>query len=109
MPLLLSTPAARLLNAPPKLCPTATTLKLGCCCLAVSTAARTPFSASSHDFQNPVAALQFEQIVVSVVGKLRFVIQLRRERDPRKEIIMSELVESVATNPVASVFRVLSK
>lgn len=52
-------------------------------------------------------ASQSLQMVVSVVGNWTLVIQLRTEREPRKETTMSEFVESVATKPVASVLRVL--
>jgi hypothetical protein len=106
-PWLLRTPAARLEIAPPRECPVATTLKEGYVLRADATAARTPSCASSHELQKPVAASQLEQMVVLRVGKFRFVIQLRTEREPRKEMTMSLFVVSVATKPVASVLREL--
>lgn len=58
--------------------------------------------ASSHEFQKPAEPKQSEHTVVGTTVKARFVIQLRMEREPRKEMTMSLLVLSVATKPVMS-------
>lgn len=43
-----------------------------------------------------------EQIVVGNTGNCTLVIQLRTEREPRKDTTMRPLVVSVATKPVTS-------
>lgn len=90
---------------------------------ALFTAARTRVWASSQEFQKPVEASQVLQMVVGVSkrsqskffgkrgeylpGKFRLVIQLRTEREPRKETTIREFVVSVATKPVTSLAREL--
>ena len=97
MPLFLRSAAARAAIAPPKLCPTTTTLELGCEAAVASSAARTPFRASSHESQKPRETLQVSQRSgAGIVGNLTSVMKLRTDLEPRKARTVRSFVASTA-------------
>ena len=82
--------------APPKLCPTTTTLELGYDAAVVFNAARTPSRASSQEFQNPLETLQPLQRSVATVGNSTSVMKFRTDLEPRKARTVRPLVLSTA-------------
>lgn len=103
IPAFRSAAAARGAIAPPSECPVTTTEYDGYNFCAARTAGTTTPRASSQLFQKPLWASHPEHRSVGVRPKSRFVSQLSRVWDPRKEIMMRLCVWSVATKPVTSV------
>jgi hypothetical protein len=102
-PEVLSTPAAIVANAPPRLCPVTTTWYSGFSARACVTASVTTLAASSHELQKPPETSQSSQNVDGVVRKEKSVIQFCSDLEPRNATTMSFLVLSRATKPVTSV------
>lgn len=103
VPLLRISAAARVAIAPPKLCPTTTTLEDGWAAAVLRRAARIPVRASTQESQNPWWAVQPGQISVGTGMISKSASQFRTETEPRKARIVRPRVRSTATYPVTSV------
>lgn len=91
-PLFLSSAAARLAMAPPKLWPVMVIRNPGFLAAAVLIAWRTRSRASTQDVQKPQCAVQPLQMSTGMRGNIKSESQLRIDAEPRKETIVRLLV-----------------
>ena len=96
VPRFLRSAAASVASAPPKLCPTTTTLELGYAAAVLWRVARIPGRASTQESQKPADTRQPSQISAGTVGNLTSVMKLRTDCEPRKASTVRPLVVSTA-------------